>query len=96
MHHDTETPGIKRIKSRIESNFNKQYPFIVKGLNVVLREETTHARIGKKWLKYLLPNKNELDSAIEQTRRLRGVLLLTACAHHQQKNLNDLLLELCN
>jgi hypothetical protein len=96
MHHDTETPGIKRIKSRIESGFNQQYPFIVNGLEVVMREEITHARLGKRWIKYLVPHKDTLDEAIKQTRMLRGVLLLTSCAHHQKKNLTGLLSELCN
>jgi hypothetical protein len=93
MHLDTEKPGINRLKQKIASTFSKAHPDIAVGLEIVLREEITHARLGKKWLQYLIPNNQDRDKLIERTRLFRGMLLLTSSAHYQDKSLTKLINE---
>lgn len=82
MHHDTEAPGIQRIRSKLESEFCRAYPTIANQFEIVMREEVSHARIGDRWLKYLLPNPINRSNAIKHARLLRGILILTSSAHY--------------
>ena len=87
MHHDTESLGIQRIRDKMSSVISQQYPAIARQLEIIMREEITHARLGKKWLRHLVPDKTILNSTIERARMLRSLLLLTSASHYKQESL---------
>lgn len=91
LHRDTETPGILRIKEKINSEFCSSRPHIGAALEIVMRDEVTHSRFGNVWLKHLIPDARERQDAIATTELLRGVLLLSAFAHHGGGSLGQLL-----
>lgn len=91
MHYDTEAPGIHRLRQKLESSINKKYPFIGQQIEIVMREEVTHARIGDRWLKYLIPNPIDRANAIQHARLMRGILILTSSAHYTNKPLHSLI-----
>ena len=90
MHLDTETPGVSGLKRKIESPLSNQFPEIRRGLAIVLRDEISHSRLGKHWLEYLAPDPTVRVQEIENTRLLRGVLLLTSRATHSGGKLSEL------
>ena len=96
MHHDSESSSLKLMKKRLGSEENQKRPHILLGLNVVFQEEATHARLGKKWLRYLLPDHDERRAMMNSAHMLRGVLLLTTCAHHHNKPLNHIVTHALN
>lgn len=82
MHLDTETAGIRRLRQKMRSPFSLKYPYIAHQLDIVTREEISHAKLGSKWIKYLIPNQTTRLNTIKETRLLRGIFLLTASSHH--------------
>ena len=91
LHRDTETPGILRIKEKINSRFCSNRPWLAEALSIVLRDEVTHSSFGSHWLEYLVPDEKERDDVIVRTELLRGVYLLTSFAHHNNAGLSELL-----
>ncbi|MFJ8694220.1 hypothetical protein [Streptomyces roseolilacinus] len=85
MHHDTETPGVAALEEQINSTLWVRRPQIAAGIAIVQMDERTHARLGHRWLKHLLPDRHELEEAIQNARLMRTMLLLTSCAHHGQQ-----------
>ena len=91
MHHDAETPAISRLKEKMLSTLSAKHSTIRDGLEIVMREEITHARLGKKWLQYILPDPKMRTSVINRTRMLRSLLLLTSVAYHRNEPLSELI-----
>lgn len=91
MHYDTESPGIKQHRQNLESSYSRKYPSIANQIEIVMREEITHARMGDRWLKYLLPNPVDRANAIKHARLLRGILILTSSAHYCNEPLPDII-----
>jgi hypothetical protein len=93
MHHDTETPGITELQRQAESPLWAKHPEIAEGLSIVELDERSHARLGHRWLRYLVPNANERENAIDEARLLRPILILTSVAEHGPQELRDLIRE---
>lgn len=91
LHRDTETPGILRLKEKIDSPFCQERPWLAEALEIVMRDEVTHSRFGHTWLEYLVPSKDEQDQVVAQTELLRGVYLLTSFASQNEVKLGVLL-----
>lgn len=96
LHRDTETPGIKRLKEKIDSEICVKYPEIAESLEIILRDEITHSQFGNKWLEFLLPDIASRNAIIEQTELLRGVYLLSAFVHHGEESLGTLMMRFAN
>jgi hypothetical protein len=90
----TEAPGASRKKRNLQSEVCQIYPDLARALEYDLRDEIVHARIGKIWLPYLVPDAAERRQLIEITGLLRGLLLLTSFAHHGSRSLGELMEDL--
>ncbi|MET9463054.1 hypothetical protein ABZY05_50260 [Streptomyces canus] len=86
LHHDTETPAVAGLERKINSTLWDRRPEIAAGISVVQMDERTHARLGHRWLKFLLPGRSEREEAIQDARLMRTMLLLTSCAHHGEQS----------
>jgi hypothetical protein len=91
LHRDTETPGIARIREKIEGAYCRSHPEMAEALRIVMRDEVTHARLGRVWLEHLVPRSDEREQLIEETELLRGVRLLASFAHHGEESLGALM-----
>ncbi len=91
LHHDTETPSIPLIKQKLNGEFCRTHPDVARGLQVFMRDEVAHSRIGNTWFRQLLPDAREREEAIEDARLLRSLLLLTSFAHYQDNTLSQML-----
>nr|WSW49890.1 hypothetical protein OG296_43560 [Streptomyces sp. NBC_01001] len=90
MHHDTETPAVAGLEKKINSTLWDRRPEIAAGISAVQMDERTHASLGHRWLKFLLPDRSEQEEAIQNARLMRTMLLLTSCAHHGELSYADL------
>lgn len=91
LHRDTETPGIARIHEKIQGAYCRAHPEMAEALRVVMRDEVTHAQLGKVWLEHLLPESDVRSEMIEETELLRGVRLLASFAHRGEDSLSTLM-----
>jgi hypothetical protein len=91
LHHETETPAIPVLKQKLNSEFCRNHPNVASGLELFMRDEVSHSRIGNTWFRHLLPNAVEREEAIENARLLRNLLLLTSFAHYQGNTLSRML-----
>lgn len=91
LHMDTETPGIARIRAKLKGQFCKEHHGLAEALKVILRDEITHAMLGRRWLAHLIPDHNARRQTIQETELLRGVRLLASFAHHGPDRLSVLM-----
>ena len=91
MHLDAEEPGVVLFERRLRSRFWRERPVLYRGLLSVTREESSHARVGMRWIEHLLPDAAERRRAVEQTMLLRGVLMLAAASHYHRVPLLELM-----
>jgi hypothetical protein len=79
MHHRTELPGVRTKRQRLNgSRFLAENEDISITHQFDLIDEISHAKIGKKWLKYLVPDKIELETRVVETDLLRAILIANA------------------
>lgn len=91
LHVDTEAPGVAGFQRELRGSFCKTHPAIAERLEIATRDEASHARLGRAWLQHLLPDPVERKARIDEALMMRGVLLLSGIAHHQEKPLHELL-----
>ena len=91
LHVDTETPGVAGFQRELRGPFCKAHPQVAAKLEIATRDEASHARLGKAWLTWLVPNAAERQARIEQALLQRGVLILTSAARHQPVPLHALI-----
>jgi hypothetical protein len=89
---DTEVPGSARKVARHNRSLER-HPDLARAIEYDLRDEKDHTRIGRTWLKYLVPDPAERRELVRTTRLLRGVLVLTAFAHYGGRDLGGLVAE---
>jgi hypothetical protein len=87
MHHDTEAPSIGPMKAVMRSAFCDAHIRVREVLEGVVVDETTHAVIGKRWLRAVSPNVAE---SLVDAKLLRGILILSAFAAETSVPLRDL------
>jgi hypothetical protein len=78
MHHDTESPGVRRLAKLARSKTPPEWERLKEVFENVRYDEVTHAKLGATWLRYLLPKRQDRNFVIDETRLLRGVLLTAA------------------
>lgn len=88
---DTEGPAIGRLRAKLKSSFALSHPQMELGWRIDSRDETSHAAIGTRWLRYIVPNKIERAQAVTDARTLRAILLLTPVVHYGPLSLSELL-----
>jgi hypothetical protein len=93
LHVDTEAPGVAGFQRELRGSFCKSHPEIAERLQIATRDEAAHARLGRAWLQFLLPEPAERKSRIDEALLMRGVLLLSGISHHGQKPLHVLMSE---
>ena len=90
MNQRTEAPAIPSITKRLSSEFCRQHESVAEFYEFDRVDETSHAAIGNRWLRQLIPDESERNAVAEEADLLRGVLMLTAFAHHGGGSLADL------
>jgi len=90
MNQRSEAPAIPMITRRLTSNFCRQYPSVAEFYEFDQTDETSHAAIGNRWLHHLVPDVSDRNELTEEADLLRGVLMLTAFAHHGGGSLVEL------
>lgn len=90
MNQRTEAPAIPLITKRLTSAFCQQHEHVTEFYEFDRIDETSHASIGNRWLRYLIPDESERSKVAEEADLLRGMLILTAFAHHGGGNLAEL------
>ena len=93
MHVDTETPGVGGFVRELRSAYCRARPELAERLRVAMHDEASHARFGRRWLAHLIADDTEREARSNQARLLRGVLLLSGLARHQEKPLFQLIEE---
>ncbi len=91
MHHDTEAPGVGGFLRQARSPWGRAHPHVADALNTTVDDEAAHARIGRRWLKHLLPTSGMRAREIDEARTLRGFLLLNVMAEKNHLPLGALL-----
>lgn len=76
MHADTEGPAVGGLVRRLSSPLCQAREALRTGFQYVIRDEITHAKLGKRWLKHLEHDTSLLT--VDETRLLRGLLLATS------------------
>lgn len=92
----TEAPAIGRLIKKMKRSICNQYPEIKRTFEFDKIDETFHARIGNYWLKYLIPDPTIRRQKIEDTKMLRGILLLISISEYSDINLIEMAAELIN
>lgn len=90
MNQRSEAPAIPEITKRLASDFCKRYAFVAEFYEFDRVDETSHASIGNRWLRHLIPDDSERGKAIEETDLLRSFLIMTTFAHHGGGELAEL------
>jgi hypothetical protein len=90
----TEAPAIARLTGKMKKGICSEYPEIKRVLEFDKIDETFHARIGSYWLKHLIPDSKIRGQKIEDTKILRGFLLLTSLSQYSKLNLPEMALNL--
>jgi uncharacterized ferritin-like protein (DUF455 family) len=90
MNQRSEAPAIPQITKRLASDFCQRHKAVAEFYEFDRVDETSHAIIGNRWLRYLVPDKSQRINVIEEADLLRGFLLLTTFAHHGGGELTDL------
>jgi len=88
---DTEVPGSARKKKKQATRELDDHPDLARAIEYDLMDEQDHKRVGRTWLKYLIPDPADRRESIGATRLIRGILMLTAFAHHGRRDLGDLI-----
>ena len=91
MHLDTETPGIGAFHEQARSPWAQARPWIAEGIEATVHDEASHARIGRRWLEAIAPDREERAKVIEQARALRGFFIFSSLASSNKVSLPDLL-----
>jgi hypothetical protein len=76
----TEGAAVSSTRRAIRSSLARQFPSVMRAFEVDYYDEVAHTRIGTTWLRHLCPDAEERKNAIESTKLLRGILLLTCFA----------------
>jgi hypothetical protein len=87
----TEAAAAGRKKRELKEPLCAAHPRLLAGIEYDIRDEITHARIGKTWLNFLLPDKRSKRAATAGTALIRSMLLLTSFAHGQQTSLSSVI-----
>ena len=93
MQLDTEGPGVGNLRRYSATPFVRERREFADLLDIVVRDEVTHAKLGQRWLKFLSPDESSRRSVIEDARLLRGVLVMSAVAHNGDCGLLEMLAE---
>ena len=91
MHLDTETPGVGAFHEQARSPWAQARPWIAEGIEATVHDEAAHARIGRRWLEHLAPDRDERAQVIEQARALRGFFIFGGLAGPNGVGLPELL-----
>ena len=81
MQIDTEGLAVAGARRAAKSKFAQLYPSIQRAFEIDANDEIGHARIGHRWLKFLIPSAQARAETIDEARKLRGLLLLTCFAN---------------
>ena len=90
MNQRSEAPAIPSIAKRLSSDFCRQNKAVEEFYEFDKIDETSHAAIGTRWLRHLVPDESERNLIAEEADLLRGVLLLTSFAHHGGRSITEL------
>ena len=91
MHLDTETPGVGAFHEQARSDWAQARPWIAQGIEATVHDEAAHARIGRRWLEHLAPDRDERAQVIERARALRGFFVFGGLAGPNGVGLPELL-----
>jgi hypothetical protein len=86
----TEGPAVAAIRKKLKTKLCVVYPKIRLAFQVDEQDERSHAAIGARWLKYLIPDSTDRAELMAQAELLRGVLLLTSFSHYNSISLPEL------
>jgi len=92
----TEAPAIGRLTRKLKMLICSKYPEIARVFEFDKIDETFHARIGNYWLKQLIPNSFDRRQKIEDTKLLRGILLLSSISEYSDFKLSEMAENLIN
>lgn len=90
----TEGPAIGRLAGKMKKTICIHYPEIKRMLEFDKIDETFHAGIGNHWLKYLIPDPVARKQKMEDTKLLRGFLLLSSIAEYSDSDLSKMAVNL--
>jgi len=90
MNQRSEAPAIPLIAKRLASAFCQAHETVAEFYEFDRVDETSHAGIGIRWLRYLVPDEATRNGLTEEADLLRGILILTTFAHHGGGELTDL------
>jgi hypothetical protein len=80
MNIDTEAAGLFKFKQRIEWAQRNHLHELAAGMTIDHRDEKFHAKIGRRWFKYLFPNAEIRKSELVLARSIRGFLVFSCKA----------------
>ncbi|MBS2021670.1 MAG: hypothetical protein JST92_04625 [Deltaproteobacteria bacterium] len=83
MHLDSETPGAAQALADARGPFAQTNATYRSGMEVVARDEATHARLGQRWLKHLLPSDAEREETMTRARYLRAIHIVRVMAQQR-------------
>jgi hypothetical protein len=87
----TETPAIKRLGVRLQSELAAQHPDLAQAIEIDRCDEKSHSRIGWSWLRFLFPDPVQRRLLIERTDLLRSLFILLSVSHTGGGTMGELL-----
>ena len=91
MHHDEEVTGVGGLVEQARSDFWAARPEQASQFEITVDDETSHVRLGRRWLEHLAPDRATRDSRIEEARSLRGFHILQSLATWNGASISSLL-----
>jgi hypothetical protein len=80
MNIDTEAAGLFKFKERIEWAQRNHFYDLELGMTIDQADEKFHAKIGRRWFKYLFPSAEKRKSELLLARSIRGFLVFSCKA----------------
>jgi hypothetical protein len=87
MHIDTEGPGVGGLSELCRSNLVRAHPELQRSLEFVVRDEVTHASLGRHWLRFLQDKPDFLE--VDDARLMRGLMLSSSVAISRGQSLGE-------
>ena len=82
----TEGAAVSATRRAIGWAISQEFPSVQRAFEVDYFDEVAHTRIGTRWLRYVCPNSLQRKEAIEDTKLLRGALLLTCFSSNDPRD----------
>ena len=91
MQVETEAPAVRTLARRAGDRLCSRFPAFRQLVQIDRNDEISHARIGHRWLRFLVPDATDRKQRRENTALLRGVLFASVLAQNEGVELSDVI-----